>query len=83
MNFFYRGKKMKDASVVYMTEKSNGENAKFGVTEISGVRFLIAGSKNTCYCWPASEDSLTYHKDAGITIPAPFICATYSKWFRS
>ena len=49
-----------DAHHLFVTRKSNGENANMGFVEIDEVQYLIAGSKNTCLIWPADSPSTEY-----------------------
>jgi len=79
--FFYDGASLKDAGGFYVTAKSNGENAKMGCLVADGVPYLLAGSKNTCYIWPA-EDPYSKHGEANNPkVPAQFICLLYSHFY--
>ena len=46
-NFLTPGKSLKDVSQIFVTEKSNGENAKVGIVLIEGKVYLWSGSKQT------------------------------------
>lgn len=46
-NFLTPGKSLKDVLQIFVTEKSNGENAKVGLVLIEGKVYLWSGSKQT------------------------------------
>ena len=46
-NFLTPGKSLKDVRQIFVTEKSNGENAKVGLVLIEGKVYLWSGSKQT------------------------------------
>lgn len=46
-NFLTPGKSLKDVRQIFVTEKSNGENAKMGCVLIEGKLYLWSGSKQT------------------------------------
>lgn len=46
-NFLTPGKSLKDVHQIFVTEKSNGENAKVGLVLIEGKVYLWSGSKQT------------------------------------
>eukprot|EP00467_Chlorarachnion_reptans_P002231 CAMPEP_0114510054 /NCGR_PEP_ID=MMETSP0109-20121206/13568_1 /TAXON_ID=29199 /ORGANISM="Chlorarachnion reptans, Strain CCCM449" /LENGTH=546 /DNA_ID=CAMNT_0001689307 /DNA_START=1 /DNA_END=1641 /DNA_ORIENTATION=- len=79
--FFYKGKSIDNAGGFYTTAKSNGENAKLGCHIVDGIVYLIAGSKNTCFLWPAKEPVQRFQKANNPSVPGQFICALYSDWF--
>jgi len=79
--------KMADAKKVYVTEKSNGENAKLGMILLDGELYLIAGSKTTFTIWPAEADYFDSYplKDGERPdgdYPSTTIGKIYSEWFR-
>eukprot|EP00494_Astrolonche_serrata_P013318 UN13437 len=50
VNFFFNGKTRADAVTIFQTEKSNGENAKFGVTVADGITFFTGWVKKIHVC---------------------------------
>ena len=83
--FFFERKTMADAKEVFVTEKSNGENAKLSARRIDGILYLIAGSKTTCSIWPADEHFSKSHPlkegETCDSYPSTLICWLYSEWF--
>ena len=78
---------MADVKKVYVTEKSNGENAKLGMIRLDGVLYLMAGSKTTFTIWPAEADYFdSYPLKEGErsegNYPSTTIGKIYSEWFR-
>ena len=83
-NFFYGGSSIDQADHLFMTRKSNGENAKMSLVVIDGVRYMLAGSKNTCLIWPAAEPSEKYYPLAqGVHDIGCHVGAVLSEWYRS
>eukprot|EP00750_Incisomonas_marina_P028136 INCI648.4.p1 GENE.INCI648.4~~INCI648.4.p1 ORF type:complete len:583 (+),score=95.29 INCI648.4:189-1937(+) len=88
--FFFDGQTMEDVKEVYVTEKSNGENAKLSVRVLDGVDYLLAGSKQTCFIWPAAQpfaeaypraEPLAEGEDENI--PGRTIATLFEDWFHS
>jgi hypothetical protein len=82
--FFFSGS-MADVKDVYVTEKSNGENAKLGMKRLDGILYLIGGSKLTCEIWPADRDYQEFYPPKeGERLegeyPVQTICKIYSDW---
>jgi len=95
-NFFFNGKTMADAHHLCVTRKSNGENAKLSAACLDGEWYLLCGSKNTCFLWPANEHGSVYHPLPAYEPPeentmgtgghgdiGPNLTKLYSDWFGS
>ena len=85
--FFFGGRTLEDVKTAYVTEKSNGENAKLSLIRIDGILYAIAGSKTTCEIWPADRDYFEFYqlkegeRPEG-DYPVQTICKIYSEWLR-
>ena len=87
-DFFINGKGIGDAKTVYVTEKSNGENAKIWGFVIGGVRYLLTGSKNTVTVTPvdaldALDASLSDDGGDHDEYPWSTIRRVVLQWYRS
>ncbi len=85
--FFFGGRTIEDVKTAYVTEKSNGENAKLSLFRFEGILYVIAGSKTTCAIWPADRDYFESYplKDGERPEgdhPMQTICKIYSDWIR-
>jgi len=85
--FFFDGRTIEDVKTAYVTEKSNGENAKLSLIRIDDLLYAIAGSKTTCAIWPADRDYFEFYplkegeRPEG-NYPVQTICKIYSEWLR-
>ena len=85
--FFFGGRTIGDVKKAYVTEKSNGENAKLSLIRIDDLLYAIAGSKTTCAIWPADRDYFEFYplkegeRPEG-DYPVQTICKIYSEWLR-
>lgn len=68
--FFESQRSHTESDTLFVTNKSNGENAKGTVRLIGGVWWLLAGSKNTCLPCPISVDPRTVFDQSNPTVPS-------------
>ncbi|KNC52583.1 uncharacterized protein AMSG_08445 [Thecamonas trahens ATCC 50062] len=68
--FFAGGRSHLEADTLFVTTKSNGENAKATLREIGGEWWVLAGSKNVCLACPVATDPRTVYNNTDPTIPS-------------
>ena len=68
--FFAGGVAYTDAQTLFVTTKSNGENAKATLRKVGGQWWVLAGSKNVCLLTPLETNPRELYDQTDPTIPS-------------